>query len=296
MSEKSEKAVLECFRKINFPGIKLGERNPEVCDYLKKQNYPYTPDLVAGPKNIELAPVEGLFFIDVMEPSSDLLFKSKASKQLTVNISETFQQILQETANEQKKPNLGMLPNVHHQLYLEALNKKLDKYAHQRKFSLNNKLMVTTNIGIVQHFNLGNVVENNIANVKGLITLIDYIRFYGSLAPSDNIDLLNAETMLLTELLNKEQKEPCILMIGREWSDLPSLFLMIHATVSKNNKDFDIGIILVNTTILDKSDGNHPVHKWFANAILNKSKKHLNKDFSPTNITIGFNSKGDVFS
>ncbi|MDL1962557.1 MAG: hypothetical protein LWX01_12870 [Deltaproteobacteria bacterium] len=84
MSEKSEKAVLECFKKINFPGIKLGERNPEVCNYLKKQNYHYTPDLVAGPKNIKLAPVEGLFFIDVMEPSSDLLFKSMASKQLTV--------------------------------------------------------------------------------------------------------------------------------------------------------------------------------------------------------------------
>lgn len=297
MQAKSEIAVLGFLKKIEFPGIRLGEGNKTVCDYLKSHHYKFTPDLVAGPPNIEDAPIEGLFFIDIIQPTSDLLFKSKASKQFELNVPELFKEILQGNTNKDENAYIEMLPDVHHKCYLDALNKKLDKYAHKRKFTCNGQSMVTTNLGIVHHFNLGTVKENNISNASGLITLLDYFRFYKALAPSDNIDLRNAENLLLKEIVNKEQKTPYILAVGRELNDVPYLFLMIHVSIKKNNKTQDLALLAVNTFFLDNSDMTHPVHKWFASRILHPlSKKYMNDELTPEEITININKDNKFFS
>ncbi len=296
MTGKAEIAVLEFFKRIGFPGIRLGEGNQSVCDFLKKNNYDFTPDLVAGPQDIAHAPIEGLFFIDVIQPTSDLLFKSIASKHLSINVSETFKKILQDATNDEEKPSINMLPIEHHQCYLDALNKKLDKYSHHRKFTRDGKLLVSANLGIVHHFDLGNVAKRNISDVRSLITLLDYLRFYKSLAPSDNTDLRNAENRLLIEIVNQEQQFPYVMMVGREWSDVPHLFLMIHITAIKDNKDMDISIILVNTILLDNSGLTHPVHKWFAINILNRSEKCRNEEYTSQIITIGFNRNSNIFT
>lgn len=296
MQAKSIIAVLDFLKKVEFPGIRLGEGNKSVCDYLKLHHYKFTPDLVAGPPNIDDAPIEGLFFIDVIQPTSDLLFKSKASKQFKLNVSETFKEILQ-GSNKGENSRIDMLPDVHHKCYLDALNKKLDKYAHKRKFKRDGQLMVTANLGIVHHFNLGTVEGNNISNAKGLITLIDYLRFYKALSPSVNIDLRNTENLLLKEIINKEQRDPYILLVGREYDDIPCLFLMIHVSIKKNDKTHDLSVMALNTSFLDNSNMTHPVHKWFARKIFHPlSKKYMNDELSPEGFTIKIRNDNKLFT
>ena len=71
---------MEFFRKEGFPRIRKGETNKEVCEYLKENGYKFTPDLVACPDDIREAPIEGLFFIDVISPSSEMLFENQYFK------------------------------------------------------------------------------------------------------------------------------------------------------------------------------------------------------------------------
>ena len=295
MQDESEKAVLCFLENLAFPGIRFGEGNKQVIDYLKSKGYKFTPDLVAGPKNIEDAPIEGLFFVEVIQPSTDLLFKSEYYEDLKFNIPQHFKTLLTNNIGNNTTINIDMLPNTHQECYLDKYNKKLDKYAHQRKYVENGQLLVTSNFGIVHHFNLGKLEDNNISNSKELITLLDYLRFYKRIAPSDNVDLVIAENKLLQEILNHNQNTPFVQIVGREVEDLPCLFQILHVIINKNNSVQDLAIIVLNTTIIDHSDMVHPVHKWFFNIIFDpRSTKHLNTEFKQNifNITI----KDDVFT
>lgn len=292
MQNASEKAVLNFLKKLDFPGIRYGEGNNQVCNYLKSKGYKFTPDLVAGPENIEDAPVEGLFFVEVIQPDSDLLFNSEFYEDLDFDIPKYFKTLLTQAGSNEDDINIDKLPNIHQDWYLKKFNKKLDKYAHQRKFTQNGQLMVTTNYGIVHHFNLGQVKGSNIAETKSLITLLDYLRFYKRLAPSDNIDLKNAETRLLQELINDAQSNPSVQMVGRPLKDLPCLFQMLHVTVEKNNSIHDLAIVVLNTAILDNADGKHPVHNWLARKIFHpKTKKYWNDETPSKKVSITINKQ-----
>lgn len=295
MQNESEKAVLNFFKKFDFPGIRLGEGNIQVCDYLKSKGYRFTPDLVAGPENIEDAPVEGLFFVEVITPDKELLFDSKFYENLDFDIPQFFRDILGKSKNNNVNTTIDMLPNIHQDCYLDKINKKLDKYAHKRKYSDNKQEMVTANLGIVHHFNLGKAEGNNISDIKSLITLLDYIRFYKRLAPSDNLDLRNAETFLLQGLLNDGQSSVPMQMVGRDLKTLPCLFYMIHVVAETNNTMLDSAIMVLNTSIIDNSDGKHPVHGWFARKILDpRTIKYLNDEATTENIAITISNK--IFS
>ncbi len=292
MQDKSEKAVLRFLKNFDFPGIRFGEGNKQVCDYLKLNGYNYTPDLVAGPENIEDAPVEGLFFIEVINPTSDLLFQSKFFENYDFDTPKVFKELLFEKTSTNGSVNIDMLPNNHQECYLDKYNSKLDKYAHQRKFLDNGPLKVSCNLGIVRHFNLGKIKGNKISAIKELITLLDYFRFYKRLAPSDNIDLKNAETRLLKELINNDQKSPFIQLVGREPENLPCLFHILHVSLEKNESIHDLAVIVLNTTILDSIDGNHPVHKWFFRKIFHpKNKMHLNNETPTEKVNITLNNQ-----
>ena len=292
MQNASEKAVLCFLKKLDFPGIRYGEGNNQVCNYLKSKGYKFTPDLVAGPENIEDAPVEGLFFVEVIQPTSELLFNSEFYENLDFDIPQYFKNLLTKSSCNDDNINIDMLPNVHQDCYLEKFNKKLDKYAHQRKFIKNGQLMVTANYGIVHHFNLGQVKGNNIADVKSLVTLLDYLRFYKRLAPSDNIDLKNAETRLLQELINDAKSSPSVQIVGRSLENLPCLFQMLHVSVEKDNSIHDLAIMVLNTSILDNADGKHPVHKWFARKIFHpKTKKYWNDETTTEKVSININKQ-----
>jgi hypothetical protein len=65
MMGQAETAVLDFLKQLQFPGIRHGEGNSSVCDFLKRNGYHFTPDSVAGPDDLEQAPIEGLFFVDV---------------------------------------------------------------------------------------------------------------------------------------------------------------------------------------------------------------------------------------
>ncbi len=291
MQNKSEKAVLRFLKNLDFPGIRFGEGNNQVCDYLESNGYEYTPDLVAGPENIEDAPIEGLFFVEVITPTSDLLFQSKFFENYDFDTPKVFKELLSKNTRNNGSVNIDMLPNNHQDCYLDKYNSKLDKYAHQRKFLDNGQLMVSTNLGIVHHFNLGKIKGNKIFAIKELITLLDYFRFYKRLAPSDNIDLKNAETRLLKELINNEQNSPFIQLVGREPENLPCLFQILHVSMEKNTSIQDLAVIVLNTAILDSIDANHPVHKWFIRKIFHpKNRMYLNSETTTEKVNITVNN------
>lgn len=295
MQNESEKAVLNFFKNLDFPGIRFGEGNKQVCNYWESKGYRFTPDLVAGPENIEDAPIEGLFFVEVITPDKELLFHSKFYENFDFDIPKCFRDLLAKSNNDVVKTTIDMLPNIHQDCYLEKINKKLDKYAHKRKYIDNEQTMVTANLGIVHHFNLGKAEGNNISDVKALITLLDYFCFYKRLAPSDNIDLKNAETRLLQDLINDAQSSPSIQVVGRALKTLPCLFQMLHVSVEKNNSIHDLAIMVLNTSIIDNSDGKHTVHKWFARKILDpRNKKYWNDEATTENINITISNQ--IFS
>ena len=290
-----QNAVLNFFTNLDLPGIRFGEGNKQVCDCLKSKGYKFTPDLVAGPENIEDAPVEGLFFIEVITPDKELLFDSKFYENFDFDTPKYFRDLLAKSNDDVVNKTIDLLPNNHQNCYLEKLNKKLDKYAHKRKFIDNDQSMVTANLGIVHHFNLGKAEGNNISDVKALITLLDYFRFYKRLAPSNNIDLRNAETNLLQDLMNDAQSNSSVQIVGRGLQTLPCLFQMLHVAVEKNNSMHDLAVMVLNTSIMDNSDGNHPVHKWLSRKILDpRNKKYWNDEATKNNITVTISNK--IFS
>lgn len=297
MKQDSEEKVLDFFKLIGFPGIRRGEKDKDFCNHLKSNGYNFTPDLIAGPKNIKDAPIEGLFFIDVIQPTTDLLFESKFYSEYEIDIPREFKEILTKNHREKASTYIDMLPKLHHECYLGALNKKLNKYAHQRKFNREGQQLVSANFGLVHHFNLGILKEGKLHDVKKLITLLDYIRFYKNLAPSENVDLRNAENLLLNELANEQQVHPYILSIGRELKDLPCLFYLLHISVTKQSKMRHLALISLNTAHLDNSDGTYPVHKWFAERIFHpKSEKYLNDEYEEKKVVINIEAGDKLFS
>lgn len=293
---QAETAVLEFLKQLQFPGIRHGEGNPSVCAFLTRNGYHFTPDLVAGPDDLERAPIEGLFFVDVIEPTPDLLFKSSASHNLSIDVSRTFKKILDDAAISQEQPSINALPTEHHQLYLGVLNKKLDKYSHQRRFTRAGKPVVSANLGIAHHFNLGNVSGKNVENVRGLITLLDYVRFYKSLASSNSTDLSVAVNRLLEELANPEQKCPFVMIAFRKWEDVPHLFLVLHVRATKSDAAADSAIILLNTALLDANGFTHPVHQWFGQIIQRNPPEDVTKSAHEDQVvTIGFNRDDNHF-
>jgi len=296
MGDSSENITLTFFKTLGFPGIRKGERNDEVCSYLRENGYKYTPDLVAGPKNIREAEIGGLFFIDVITPTSDMLFASKYYEGCNVNIPNIFKEKLEASINNEKPLFIDDIPNDHHEFYLDPLNKKLEKYAHQRKFEKREEGFVSANFGIVHHFDFGELLNNSISEFKSLITALDYIRFYKRLAPSENIDLKNAENLLLKEIVNENQEEPFVLAVGRELADLPCLFFMLHMTIIKQTKRKHISLFVLNISHLENSDGKYPVHNWFKSRIFHpKSVKYSNDGYKETKISIKINPNVRLF-
>ena len=297
MVKSSEDIVLDFLKLLGFPGIRRGENNSEVCSYLKDMDYRFTPDLVAGPPDIKDAKIEGLFFIDVIQPTSDLLFISKFYEDYEVNVPNEFKKILLDANNDVVPCSIDSIPNSHHQCYLDSINKKLDKYAHKRQFKKQNKGFVSANVGIVHHFNLEGLRGDNLSEIKKVITVLDYIRFYKRLSLSDNIDLKNAENDILNEIVNEDQNDPYLLMVGREWDDLPCLFLMLHISIIKRSKRKSLALLMLNTTHLDNSDEKYPVHNWFKDRIFHpRTFKQLNSEFKEKKITINISADKKIFT
>lgn len=296
MIHPSEKDVLEFFRLVGFPGIRFGEKDEGVQKYLKSYNYNFTPDLIAGPEEITEATVEGLFFIDVNEPTSDLLFNSEFYKQYEIDVPRVFKDILKKNSQEKIFTCIDMLPTFHHFCYLNALNKKLNKYSHKRKYSIGERQLVSANLGLVHHFNLGIIQEGCFTEVRKIITLLDYLRFYKRLSIK-NDDLNNAGNLLLQELLNENQVDPYLLFIGREWKDVPIFFYLVHISVIKQQRKCHLALFILNTTILDACDKSYPIIRWFEEIIFNpKTQKYPTDAFDRKNIMIKIGNDEDLFT
>jgi len=126
---------------------------------------------------------------------------------------------------------------------------------------------------------------------------LDYIRFYKLLASSENIDLRNAENLLLTELVNENQSSPYLLSIGRELKDLPCLFYMIHISIIKKSKNHHLSLICLILSHFDNSEGNYPVHKWFVERIFHpESVKYTNDKYKEKIVVINIGPGTDLFS
>lgn len=297
MSKDSENKVLEFFKLLGFPGIRRGEKDKELCKYLKINGYNFTPDLVAGPQDIKKAAVGGLFFIDVIQPTTDLLFNSEFYTDHEVDVPHEFEGILKNNYKNNLPTYIDRLPNAHHDCYLAALNKKLDKYAHQRNWNEDGSQLISANLGLVHHFNLGEFKDGKLSEVKKLITLLDYIRFYKRLAPSENTDLRNAENLLLTELVNENQSSPYLLSVVRELKDLPCLFYMIYISIIKKSKDHHLSLICLNVSHFENSDVTYPVHKWFAERIFHpESVKYANDEYKQKLVVMNIKPDTDLFS
>jgi len=297
MKQYPEETVLEFFKLIDFPGIRLGEKDPEICKHLRSRGYKFTPDLIAGPPNIKDAQIEGLFFIDVIQPTTDLLFRSEFYKESEIDVPKVFKKILEQNFKEKASTYIDMLPTLHHECYLGALNKKLSKYAHQRKVDREGGTFVSANFGLVHHFDMGELRERRLSDVKKLITLLDYFRFYKKLAPNKNVDLRNAENLLLNELVNENQVHPYLLAIGREWNDIPCLFNILHISITKNSKTSHLALMSLNISHLDNSDKTYPIHKWFGEKIFHpKTKFFLNDEYKEKKIVINIDSSAELFS
>lgn len=297
MIQKSEDIVLGFFKLLDFPGIRRGEDDKNLCKYLKTKGYNFTPDLIAGPPDIKDAAIGGLFFVDVIQPTTDLLFNSEFYSDSEIDVPSEFQRILYNNHQNNLSTYIDMLPNLHHDCYLEAMNKKLDKYAHQRKFDDDGEQLISANFGLVHHFNLGEFKEGKVSDVKKLITLLDYIRFYKRIAPSKNIDLKNAENLLLNELVNENQSNPYLLFVGRDLKDLPYLFNLLHISIIKKSISHHLALIFLNTSHLDNSDGTYPVHKWFIERIFNpESVTYSNDEYKEKKVIINIGSDTELFS
>lgn len=119
-------------KSLGMPGLRFCEGNPQVISVLKDKGFHKTPDLICGPDNLVEAPQEGFFCIDVTQPTGDFLFKENASniRQIKNNISQQFRSLLGDDNKYSFTSN--QLPTQHHYYILEAFNKKLDKYSHER--------------------------------------------------------------------------------------------------------------------------------------------------------------------
>jgi hypothetical protein len=293
----AEDYVLQFLNKEGFPGIRKGETNREVCDYLEENGYRFTPDLIAGPDDIINAPLEGLFFIDVISPSTGMLFESKYYKNYDVDVPKDFFEKFLENKEPGECISIRDLPNSHHKYYLQKFNKKLKKYAHERKYNKNDNQFLSANVGIVHHFNMGSLKQGKITETKKFITALDYIRFYGHLSPTINSDIISGESMLLEELFNENQKEPYVVAIERDLENVPCLFIMLHIAINKGGQINDLAFFLFNAESLKKLDLSYPVHKWIFSKLFEPTMKVFPDDeFKKKNITLKINGVDKLFN
>ena len=242
-----------------MPGMRFCESDPEVKTILLNKGFKKTPDLICGPDNLNEAPLEGFFFIDVNEPSGDFLFKEEASQKLGINIAQNFRDLL---GKEDKfEWGLEQLPITHHADYLKVLNDKVGKYSFLRS--------QICNTGIVHFFDLGDSTKDIFENQDKFFAMLDYLNFYTKLeSKSQTKDLVVAEKYLLKEITTKEPKRHFLIFIKRD-SQVPILFLMLHVMTHKEGKRFDFGIMMVNTNVKENDQTLYPIHRWIVQLALN---------------------------
>ncbi len=253
--------VYPFLKSLGFPGVRLCESDPDVKKILQDKGFKKTPDLICGPHDLNTAPIEGLFFIDVNEPSGDFLFKKIASekRELKNDVSQFFSSLL---SGDSFDLAFNQLPRDHYHEYEAALNSKLDKYSFSRG--------IGTHTGIVHFFDIGRtrqIIPKNqnkplptFENQNVFFTMIDYLNFYTKLeSTSENKILEEAINYLLAELIAERPKRPYLILIPRD-SRVPILFLMIHVITYRNDERFDLGIMMINTTYAD--DDTYPIHRW----------------------------------
>lgn len=291
-----EDLVLEFLKKEGFPRIRKGETNKNICDYLKDNGYKYTPDLVSGPDNIREAPIEGLFFIDVISPSTEMLFESIFFKNSEVDVPKDFLRKFLQKQELGQHLSIRDASSYHHKCYLQKLNQKLNKYGHKRKYSSNGDQFVSANVGIVHHFNLGSLDNGKISKTKKLITALDYIRFYSHLSERTNSDIISGETLLLEELFNDNQNEPCVVAIERDLGNIPCLFIMLHISIKKDDKINDLAFFLYNANSLKNLDLSYPVHNWIFSKLFKPTTTIFQDDeYKKRKITLKINAVDNLF-
>ena len=208
----------------------------------------------------------------------------------------TQKKLLNSSNNEGAFVKIDQLPTHHHKCYLATINKKLTKYAHDRKFKNKKNISVSANFGLVHHFNLGDIKGNNVLHIKTLITLLDYFRFYKNIYQHDNVDLKNSENLILSEIAKDNPKQPFLLLVGRNSDDLPCLFNMLHITAIKNETVQHFALIVLSISLIENSDGSYPVHRWFLEMISHpKSKKYFNDSYKENKIQINISSDIKLF-
>lgn len=255
--------VYPFLKSLGMPGLRLCESDPGVKKVLFDKGFAKTPDLICGPDDLNNATLDGLFFIDVNEPSGDFLFKKVASekRELKNNISQIFSSLLD---GDKFDFGLDQLPRDHYPEYVAALNNKVDKYSFSRRINTN----IATNTGIIQFFDIGEVtwvstgneLLPTVENQNRLFTLIDYLNFYTKLESTSEKKILAAAiNYLLTELTAKEPKKPYLILLPRD-SQVPVLFLMIHIITYRKEVRYDLGIMMVNTTYANND--NYAICKW----------------------------------
>lgn len=291
-----EDLVLDFLIKESFPRIRKGENNEDICEYLKENGYKYTPDLVSGPDNIREAPVEGLFFIDVITPSSEMLFESKYFEGCETDVPKEFLDKFIQNKEPGEYVSIYDASHFHHDCYLQKLNNKLDKYAHRRKYTSNGNQFISANMAVVHHFNLGNLENGKITETKKLITVLDYIRFYNHLSETKSSDITSGENILLEELFNATQQESCIVSIARDLGNIPCLFIVLHIAIKKEGKMNDLALFLYNSNSLMKLDLRYPVHKWLYSKLFEPTTKVFqDDDYKNKTITLKINAVDTLF-
>lgn len=251
--------VFSFLKSLGMPGLRFCETDPEVKTVLLGKGFNKTPDLICGPDDLNEAPLEGFFFIDVNEPSGDFLFKQAASRKLATNVAQIFHTLLGE--DDKFEWGLEQLPIDHHADYLKVLNDKVAKYSFLRS--------QTCNTGLVHFFDLGESAKERFENQDKFFAMLDYLHFYTKLeCKSGGKNLVEAEKYLLRELTAEEPKRPYLIFVKRD-SQVPILFLMIYVLTRRKGVRFDFGIIMVNTNVGENNQTKYPIHSWIVHLASN---------------------------
>jgi len=264
--------VFSFLKSLGMPGLGFCESDPKVRSVLLGKGFNKTPDLVCGPDDLNEAPLEGFFFIEVNEPSGDFLFKEAASRKLGTNIAQNFRTLLGE--DDKFEWGLEQLPIDHHADYLNVLNNKLEKYSFLRS--------QTCNTGLVHFFDLGESAKERFENQDKFFAMLDYLHFYTRLeCKSGKKTVVEAGKYLLKELTAEEPKRPYLIFVKRD-SQEPILFLMVHVITHRKGIRFDFGIIMVNTNINENNQAKYPIHTWIIQLISNSQSVSIDRECDGT--------------
>jgi hypothetical protein len=296
---KEELIVFDFLKKEKLPGIRLAERDKKIKKILQQKGFNNTPDLIAGPENLENCPLEDLFFIDVIKPKNIIFekFETNSNDVCTAEIAET---IFEKCTREQIEITVDSLPNAHHKDLIKKINNKIKKYAHDRLFVCENYLYIPSHVGLVHHFDFGELRGNIITNTRSCLTFLDYIRLYKSIQESyrtkiENKDLVSAENLLFRTIISSSKEKNNIWAIGKKW-DMPLLFMMAHVIVKKDNDLYNYAIIMINTNIIYASKYKYPIHRWIASKASDSSTKEFSSEVNSTKkITLSVNNLTTLF-